>query len=70
MLPFALRWITSKWQEEERVEKVDELLQILIKKKAVQAYPILVEVNEQRVAQAEHTFIPNKDGVTVTTRAQ
>ena len=70
MLPFALRWITSKWQEEDRAEKVDELLQILIKKKAVQAYPILVEVNEQRVAQAEHTFIPNKDGVTVTTRAQ
>ena len=69
MLPFALRWITSKWQEEEKVEKVDELLQILIKKKAVQAYPILVEVNEQRVAQAEHTFIPNKDGVTVTTMA-
>ena len=69
MLPFALRWITSKWQEEDRAEKVDELLQILIKKKAVQAYPILVEVNEQRVAQAEHTFIPNKDGATVTTKA-
>jgi methionyl aminopeptidase len=64
MLPFALRWITKKWDE----KKARELLQILIKKKAVQAYPILIEVNEQRVAQAEHTFIPNDNGVTVTTK--
>jgi len=27
----------------------------------------LVEANSQRVAQAEHTFIPQEDGVTVTT---
>ncbi|MCH7561198.1 MAG: type II methionyl aminopeptidase, partial [Thaumarchaeota archaeon] len=40
---------------------------ILKKKKAVQAYPILIEVNEQRVAKAEHTFIPNENGVTITT---
>jgi len=64
MLPFALRWITKKWDE----KKARELLQILIKKKAVQAYPVLIEVNEQRVAQAEHTFIPNDNGVTVTTK--
>ena len=65
MLPFALRWITKEWEE----KKARGLLEILIKKKAVQAYPILIEVNEQRVAQAEHTFIPNENGVTVTTRA-
>jgi len=65
MLPFALRWITKEWEE----KKARELLGILIKKKAVQAYPILIEVNEQRVAQAEHTFIPNENGVTVTTIA-
>ena len=47
-----------------------ELLGILNKKKAVQAYPILIEVNEQRVAQAEHTFIPIENGVTITTIAQ
>jgi methionine aminopeptidase, type II (EC 3.4.11.18) len=35
----------------------------------VQSYPILIEVNEQRVAQAEHTFIPMENGVTVTTKA-
>ncbi len=66
MLPFALRWIVKEWEEKQ----AKELLNILIKKKAVQAYPVLIEVNEQRVAQAEHTFIPNEDGVTVTTRIQ
>ncbi len=65
MLPFALRWITKDREEKE----ARELLNILIKKKAVQAYPVLIEVNEQRVAQAEHTFIPNENGVTVTTKA-
>ena len=65
MLPFALRWITKEWEEKQ----ARELLNILIKKKAVQAYPILIEINEQRVAQAEHTFIPLEDGVAVTTKA-
>ena len=52
-----------------RKRKPEGLLDILIKKKAVQAYPVLIEVNEQRVAQAEHTFIPMESGVTVTTKA-
>ena len=65
MLPFALRWITKKWEEKE----ARSLLEFLIKKKAVQAYPVLMEINEQRVAQAEHTFIPTENGVTVTTKA-
>ena len=63
-LPFALRWIKEWYENEAR-----ELLTILIKKKAVHAYPILVEGNNQRVAQAEHTFIPNENGVTITTIA-
>ena len=66
MLPFALRWITKDWEE----KKARELLEQLINKKAVQAYPVLIEINEQRVAQAEHTFIPNENGVTVTTMSQ
>ena len=65
MLPFALRWITKSWDEKEARETLD----FLVKKKAVQAYPVLVEVNEQRVAQAEHTFIPNLNGATITTKA-
>lgn len=63
MLPFALRWVLEEYEE----KKARELLEILIKKKAVQAYPVLVEGNGQRVAQAEHTFIPNEAGATVTT---
>ncbi|MBI2128214.1 MAG: type II methionyl aminopeptidase [Nitrosarchaeum sp.] len=66
MLPFALRWVTKDWEE----KKARELLEQLVNKKAVQAYPILIEINEQRVAQAEHTFIPNENGVTVTTISQ
>jgi len=65
MLPFALRWITKEWEE----KKSRDLLEYLVKKKAIQAYPVLVEINEQRVAQAEHTFIPNENGVTVTTQS-
>ncbi|MFB5622311.1 MAG: type II methionyl aminopeptidase, partial [Candidatus Nitrosomaritimum yanchengensis] len=66
MLPFALRWLTKNWEEKE----ARSLLEHLIKKKAVQAYPVLIEIHEQRVAQAEHTFIPNENGVIVTTIAQ
>ncbi len=66
MLPFALRWITKDWEE----KKARDLLEQLINKKSVQAYPVLIEINEQRVAQAEHTFIPNENGVIVTTRAR
>ncbi|MDX1441384.1 MAG: type II methionyl aminopeptidase [Nitrosopumilaceae archaeon] len=66
MLPFALRWLTKKWDEKEaRI-----LLDHLVKKKAVQAYPVLIEIHEQRVAQAEHTFIPTENGATVTTIGQ
>ena len=63
MLPFALRWIVKDWEEKE----ARELLEILVKKKVVHAYAILVEANGKTVAQAEHTFIPTKTGVTVTT---
>ena len=45
-------------------------MDILIKKKAVHAYPVLVEGNGKRVTQAEHTFIPNENGVTITTIGQ
>jgi len=66
MLPFALRWITKDWEE----KNARDLLEQLINKKAVQAYPVLIEINEQKVAQAEHTFIPNENGVIVTTRSR
>ena len=63
LLPFALRWLTNEWEEKE----ARNLLEVLVKKKAVHAYRVLVEGNGQRVTQAEHTFIPNETGVTITT---
>ena len=63
MLPFALRWLLKDWEEKQ----ARELLEILLKKKVVHAYPILIERNGQRVAQAEHTFIPTENGATITT---
>ncbi len=63
MLPFALRWLLKDWEEKE----ARELLGILIKKKVVHSYPILIERNGQRVSQAEHTFIPTENGATITT---
>src|SRR3989304_3246487 len=34
---------------------------------SVGSFSILVEANGQRVAQAEHTFIPQEDGIMITT---
>jgi len=63
MLPFALRWLIPTWEE----KKARSLLEKLIKGKVVRSYPVLVEANGQRVAQAEHTFIPQEKGITITT---
>lgn len=64
MLPFALRWLTDEFGE-----SAGRTLDVLLDKKAVKAYPILVEVNGRVVAQAEHTFIPGQDGPVITTSA-
>jgi len=63
MLPFALRWLVPDWSE----KSARNLLEKLVKIKSIRSYPILVEANGQRVAQAEHTFIPKEDGIMVTT---
>jgi len=63
MLPFALRWLVPDWDE----KSAKSLLEKLVKIKSIRSYPILVEANGQRVAQAEHTFIPQENGIMVTT---
>ncbi len=63
MLPFALRWITIDWEEHD----ARRLLNISIKRKLIHEYPILLESNNQKVAQAEHTFIPISNGIIITT---
>jgi len=66
MLPFALRWFIPEYDE----KTARDLLDRLIKNKVVKAYPILVESKGERVAQAEHTFIPQENGILITTIAQ
>jgi methionyl aminopeptidase len=63
MLPFALRWLIPDWDE----ITARRLLEKLIQNKIVRSYPILVEANSKKVAQAEHTFIPQENGVKITT---
>lgn len=62
-LPFALRWLTDAYEE----TKLRRLVDVLVKKKNVHAYPILVEGRNRTVVQAEHTLIPTENGSTVIT---
>jgi methionyl aminopeptidase len=52
-LPFALRWILDRYEEGQ----ARQMLDVLIKKKNVHAYPILIEGKNKIVAQAEHTIV-------------
>jgi methionyl aminopeptidase len=62
-LPFALRWLTDKYDEKD----LRRLADMLIRKKNVHAYPILVEGHNKIVVQAEHTLIPTGSGVKIIT---
>lgn len=62
-LPFALRWLTDKYDEKD----LRRLVEILTKKRNVHTYPILVEGREKIVVQAEHTLIPTDSTVNVIT---
>jgi methionyl aminopeptidase len=59
-LPFALRWLTDRYDE----KKARQLVDTLVKKKNLHAYPILVEGQGKKVVQAEHTLIPYDSGTT------
>ncbi len=63
-LPFALRWIVNEYEEKEALY----LLEILVKKKNVHAYPILVEGANRIVVQAEHTIIPQESNTLTITK--
>jgi methionyl aminopeptidase len=52
-LPFALRWVLDSYEEIE----ARRMLDILLKKRNVHAYPTLIEGNNKLVAQAEHTIM-------------
>ena len=62
-LPFALRWLTNKYDEKD----LRRLADVLVRKKNVHAYPILVEGHSKIVVQAEHTLIPTESSVNIIT---
>lgn len=62
-LPFAIRWITDLYEE----QRARQLIELLVKKRNVHAYPILVEGNGKIVSQAEHTLIPGTNSNYVIT---
>jgi methionyl aminopeptidase len=61
-LPFSERWVAK------RVSKPDRRLKKLLRMGTVATYPILSDTKAGMVSQAEHTFIIEKGGCTVTTR--
>lgn len=63
-LPFAARWLSDKYEVAEVLSSID----VLIAKKNIHAYPVLVEAQGQIVAQSEHTIIPKIDHVDIITR--
>ena len=62
-MPFALRWLIDKYEEKQARQYID----ILIKRRNVHAYPVLIEGNGKTVAQAEHTFIPLDSSIDIIT---
>lgn len=62
-LPFALRWVVKDHDE----AKARKMMDLLVKKKLVRSYPILIERNGKFVAQAEHTLIPTETGSMIIT---
>ena len=62
-LPFALRWMMDKYE----LKEARHLIELLIKKRNIHSYPVLVEGNRKIVAQAEHTLIPTNTFINVIT---
>lgn len=62
-LPFAARWLMDNYDTAEVISSID----VLVAKKNIHAYPILVETHGQVVTQSEHTIIPKFDRVDIIT---
>ena len=63
-LPFAIRWLIKDYDETE----IRDMIDYLIRKKNIRAYPILVEGNNKVVSQAEHTFFIAADSSYIITK--
>lgn len=62
-LPFTTRWLLSDYEERD----ARKMLEVLLKRKNIHAYPILVEGNYKVVAQAEHTIILKNNNTEIIT---
>jgi len=62
-LPFSPRWLLVDFGK----ERVNRLLNEMLKKKLIMQYPVLLEASGARVTQFEHTIFVRNDGITVTT---
>lgn len=62
-LPFTTRWLLSDYEERD----ARKMLEVLLKRKNIHAYPILVEGNYKVVAQAEHTIILKNNNTDIIT---
>jgi methionyl aminopeptidase len=62
-LPFTTRWLLSDYDERD----ARKMLEVLLKRKNIHAYPILVEGNYKVVAQAEHTIILKNNNTEIIT---
>ena len=63
-LPFAARWLMDRYEATEVLNSIN----LLVAKKNIHAYPILIETQGQIVTQSEHTIIPKIDHVEIITR--
>jgi methionyl aminopeptidase len=62
-LPFTPQWYSSEYPR----EKLAEIVNRLVAKKVLRAYPTLVEASGSPVAQFEHTMALDEGGLTVLT---
>ena len=59
-LPFALRWVPG--------DKIEIGLSTLVRNGILHAFPVLHDIPESFISQAEHTLIVTEEGCEVTTR--
>jgi methionyl aminopeptidase len=62
-LPFAERWVFSRFSDEDSIASFSELL----RSKCLYSYPTLVEKSKSLVGQAEHTVLVKEDGCQILT---
>jgi methionyl aminopeptidase len=62
-LPFTPQWYSSEYPK----EKLNDIVNRLVAKKILRAYPTLVEASGSPVAQFEHTMALDEGGLTVLT---